>query len=159
MVTEAFILSYNDKKTYLDIDRTYKYGGLMLLSDDLDKTEGGLVGATYFEEFSVEKWLDALNLTDATLTLEVHKNCDGMINKSINKNKFDDILLIEIKNKEIIEVKNSNNEIIYTKGDCYVQGFPVGWFGMIFDYYTNIISTSILEYDSAYDDYIWGVSY
>lgn len=158
MVTEAFIIECKEK-AYLNIDRTYKYGGIMLLSDVLDKVGIYIDGYTCFEEFSLEKWLNALNITDTTLTMKIHKDCDGDINSSVNKNRIDDILTITVKNKIVSEIKNSNNEIIYTQGDDYVDDWEIGWFGKVFDYYTNIISNSIMDYDEEYDDYIWGILY
>ena len=69
------------------------------------------------------------------------------------------ILTIIVKNKVVTEVKNSNNDIIYTLGDDCINDFEVGWFGKVFDYYTNIISNSIMDYNEEYDSYIWGVFY
>ena len=159
MVTEAFIVRCNEEKAYLDIDRTYKYGGIMLLSDLLDKVGIGLVGCTYFEEFTLKEWLKALNLTDATLTMEIHKGCDGGINNTVYKDKVDDMLTITVKDNVVSEITNSDDEIIYTLGDDCIGNFEIGWFGKAFNYYTNIISKNIAEYDEEYDSYIWGVLY
>jgi len=160
MLTEAFNIKYNDKIAYLNIDRTYKYGGIMLLSNLLNEVcFGGIDGYTYFEQFSLEKWLNQLNVSDGIITIEVSKNCDGMINNSIHLNdKENDVLSIKIEKGVVIEVKNSNNEVVYNLGDDDIEDWPVGWFGKVFDYYTNIITKSIEEYEE-YDDMIWGVFY
>lgn len=162
MVTEAFILTYNDtEKAYLDIDRTYKYGGIMLLSDSLDKIGIGIDGCTYFNEFNLNNWLKSLNVTDAIITLAVNKNCDGNINSNVYKNKIDDILTIIVKNSVVLEIKTSDNHTIYTKNDDYMKEYYIGWFGKVFDYYTNFITNEINNCTSDDDYYndIWGVSY
>ena len=63
MVTEAFIINYNKEKAYLNIDRTYMHGGIMLLSNIINDA-GGIYGCTYFGEFTLRKWLDALGITN-----------------------------------------------------------------------------------------------
>lgn len=160
MITEAFTLRCDKENAYLDIDRTYKYGGIMLLADALEGVcLGGIDGYTYFKDFSLNTWLNALGITDTVLTMEVSKDCDGMINSYISQDKKDDILSITVKDGTVTEVRNSNNETVYVLGDSIMKNWDVGWFGKIFDYYTNIISNSIEDYDEDYDSYIWGVFY
>lgn len=162
MVTEVFYIKHGDETAYLHLDRTYKYGGIMLLSDLLNKVcMGGIDGYTYFCEFSLEKWLNQLSLTDGVVTLEVAKDCDGMINYSVYKDKCDDILSIVISDSVVEEIRNSKNEVIYSKGDDEIKDFEVGWFGKVFDYYTNNISHDIDHFSDRfwYSDEIWGVYY
>ncbi len=160
MIIEAFTLRCGKENAYLDIDRTYKYGGIMLLADTLEGVcLGGIYGCTCFEEFSLKKWLGALGVSDTTVTMEVSKDCDGMINCNICKEKLDDILSIIVKNGTVIDIKNSKNETIYTLGDDFTNNWEVGWLGKIYEYYTRIISYNIEEYDEDYDSYIWGVYY
>ena len=161
MVTEAFIIKHNENEVaYLDIDRTYKYGGIMLLSDLFDGVcMGGIEGCSCFQEFSLENLLNVLNLSSVTFTFEVHKDCDGGINNNIKKTMIDDILSIAIEDKIVKEIKNSNNEIIYCQNEDYIGNYEVGWLGKIFDYYTNILSNDIECFDENYNDYIWGVYY
>jgi hypothetical protein len=157
MVTEAFIITHKKDKAYLDIDRTYRYGGIMLLSDILRKDTVGIYGCTYFEEFDISKWLEALDENDCIVTFEVNKDCDGNINDSIKKCCIDDILFITIKDKKVTEIKNNIGKIIFD-GNDEIEDFSVGWLGVVYNYYTSIIENDIKNYDSEYDSYIWGVS-
>ena len=159
MITEAFILTCNDEKAYLHIDRSYQYGGIMLLADALNGIcLGGIDGCTCFEEFSLDKWLGALGVSDAVITFRVHDGCDGMINSSIYKDKMGDILSVTIENGTVMEVKTSNNEIIYIHGDDYIGDWEVGWLGKVYEYYTKQLSYEIEEHTDEYDSR-WGVYY
>lgn len=159
MLTEAFDLICNGDKGYLNIDRTYKYGGIMLSADALEGVcLGGIDGFTYFEQFSLNNWLKALGLCDAIITIKVSKDCDGSINSTILSQHTDDVLSIVVKDYVVVEVKNSRGEVIYSLGDNEIGDWVVGWFGKVFDYYTNIISNAIEDYEE-YDSCIWGVFY
>lgn len=161
MITEAFTLRCGTENAYLHIDRTYKYDGIMLFADALEEVcVGGIDGCTYFEEFSLKKWISALGVSDTTITMEVTKDCDDMINRNICKEKLNDVLSIVVKNGTVIDIKNSKNETVYALGDDFIDEWKVGWLGKIYDYYTKAISYDIEDYDKDYyDSCIWGVYY
>lgn len=158
MVTEAFIITHEKEKAYLDIDRTYKYGGIMLLSDMLPKDTAGIYGCTCFDEFELSKWLEALEENDCTLKFEVHQGCDGMINYTVKRDRLEDILTITVKDKKVVEITNEVGKVIFN-GNDEIEDFSVGWLGVVYDYYTSIITDNIKNYDPDYESYIWGVSY
>jgi hypothetical protein len=151
LTTESFIITYNNKKVYLDIDRTCKYKGITLY----ENISNEIYKCTYLKEFNLKHWLKIINITDGILTMTINDYNDGYINSSIKRY---DILTLIIKNKEVVEIKNSKKEIIYRSGDNNIYYFCVGWFGKVFDYYTNIITERIADYSPKYDRYIWGVS-
>ena len=157
-VTEAFIISNLDESKigYVDIDRTYKYGGLMILDNDAFHDSAGIKGCTYFEEFDeiICKWCKNVGIDNQTIKLKVNLNTVKDINTSIPNDKKNVIFNIDIKDGKIIkaycddlEIKNESWWDLCIKE----RDYGVGVFGLIFDYYTKLISNNIERYEQ-YED-------
>ena len=164
-VTEAFVISNLDESKigYVDIDRTYKYGGLMILDDDAFPDSAGVKGCTYFEEFDeiICKWCENLGINNQTIKLKVNWDVDNDININVIKDKKDIIFNIDIKNGEIS--KAYCNDLIINNDsweDTTINNeYVVGVFGLIFNYYTKLITNEIKEYENNEIYEIWGYTY
>ena len=168
-VTEAFTISNIDESEigYVDIDRTYKYGGLMILDDSAFPDTAGIEGCTYFEEFDevICKWCKNLKIDNQTIKLKVNWNVCKDINTSILNDKKNVVFNIDIKDGKIIKAYCDDLEIKTESWTnlCIKEGdYEVGVFGLIFDYYTKLISNNIERYEQ-YEDVedvdIWGIYY
>ncbi len=160
MLTEAFTISDLDEKNigYIDIDRTYQYGGLMIVDDDAFPDDAGVKGCTYFKEFDkiIELWLKNLNINKQTVKIKINTDVNRLINLFIIKDRKDTIFYMDI---EDFKIKNLYTEETYIK-NTKVSKIDVGFFGFIFNYFTGIIEDSIpiSKSEMEYTD-IWGIQY
>lgn len=157
MTTESFKLTDMNEKDigYMHLDRNYTYGGIMIIDDDAFPETAGVCGCTYFEEFDeiICKWAIATNHDNETLKFYVNTDVARDINRCIKEDVMDTIFYIDIKDGKIAKVYTDNFDI--TNNEILEE--PVGKFGMIFDYYTDIITENIQAFRNEEEIDIWGV--
>ena len=163
-VTEAFTISNIDESEigYIHVDRTYKYGGLMILDDRAFPDTAGIKGCTYFDDFDniICEWCKNVGIDNQTIKLKVNWDVCKDINSSIIDDKKDIIFNIDIKDGKIARAYcdkiKFNNEFMM---DTVIDDYSVGMFGMIFNYYTKIITKDINDYKNENTYIIWGLCY
>ncbi len=164
--TEAFTISNIDESEigYVNINRAYKKGGLMIIDDNAFPKTAGVAGCTYFVDFFDEvicKWCKNLGIDNQTIVLKVNWDVDKSINTAIHKDKKDVEFFIDIEDGEIVKAYCDDYIINYNYVDDLLinDEYEVGIFGLIFDYYTGLISNNIKEYEDEETFEIWGVLY
>lgn len=156
-MTEAFIIRYGQETAHIHIDRNYRYGCISLIRDNSVACLASREMFLFYDEVNLVKFLDKLQLKNGTLSLEVDKNCDERINRSVHRDKYDDILTLVIKEGIVIEVTNSSGELVYSPDIRSIRRWDVGWFGKVYDYYTGIVSNDVEWYKNHSSDGIFGL--